>query len=316
MLDWRTSASPEILKLRAWMLAEIRRFFAEREVLEVETPLLDTSSVTDVHIQSFEIGAETNSLQQALFLQTSPEYAMKRMLSADSGAIYQICKAFRREERTQQHNPEFTLLEWYQPGYSMQALMDEVEALIQCLLKTEALPRFSYGQLFQTHLDLDPHGITLVELKSRSAGLLEITGDNLDATDYLQLLLSQKIEPHLPPHCFVYDYPSAQAALAVVENDSEGNAVAKRFELYCGGMELANGYYELTDAAEQRQRFERDQNRRRALGLPEIPVDEMLLAALDSGLPNCAGVALGLDRLLMVLAGKSDIGEVLSFPSS
>ncbi|MBU15988.1 MAG: elongation factor P lysine(34) lysyltransferase [Gammaproteobacteria bacterium] len=316
MLDWRTSASLETLKLRAWMLAEVRQFFAEREVLEVETPLLDTSTVTDVHIQSFEIGAETNSLRQALFLQTSPEYAMKRMLSADSGAIYQICKAFRHEERTQQHNPEFTLLEWYQPGYSMQALMDEVEALIQCLLKTKVLPRFSYGQLFQTHLGLDPHSITLDELRSRSAGLLEVVGNNLDATDYLQLLLSQKIEPQLPPHFFVYDYPSAQAALAVVENDSEGNAVAKRFELYCGGMELANGYFELTDAAEQRQRFERDQNRRRALGSPEIPVDEMLLAALDSGLPNCAGVALGLDRLLMVLAGKSDIGEVLSFPSS
>ena len=316
MVDWRTSASPEILKLRAWMLAEIRRFFAEREVLEVETPLLSTSSVTDVHIQSFEVGAEKNSLNQALFLQTSPEYAMKRMLSADSGAIYQICKAFRREERTRQHNPEFTLLEWYQPGYSMQDLMDEVEALIQCLLKTEVLPRFSYGQLFQSHLDLDPHGITLDELKSYSAGLLEVTGDNLDATDYLQLLMSQEIEASLPPNCFVYDYPSAQAALAVVENDSHGNAVAKRFELYCGGMEIANGYYELTDAVEQRRRFERDQNRRRALGLPEIPVDEMLLDALDSGLPSCAGVALGLDRLLMVLAGKSDIGEVLSFPFS
>lgn len=316
MVDWRTSASPETLKLRAWMLAEVRRFFAEREVLEVETPLLDTSSVTDVHIQSFEVGAEENALNQALFLQTSPEYAMKRMLSADSGPIYQICKAFRREERTRQHSPEFTLLEWYQPGYSMQALMDEVEALIQCLLKTEALPRFAYGQLFQTHLDLNPHDITLDELKSRSAGLLEVTGENLDITDYLQLLMSQEIEPRLPPYCFVYDYPSAQAALAVVENDSEEKAVAKRFELYCGGMELANGYYELTDAAEQRQRFERDQARRRALGLPEIPMDEMLLAALGSGMPSCAGVALGLDRLLMILAGKSDIGEVLSFISA
>lgn len=315
MADWRTSASPEILKLRAWMLAEVRRFFAEREVLEVETPLLDTSAVTDVHIQSFEVGTKNNSLKQALFLQTSPEYAMKRMLSAGSGAIYQICKAFRREERTRQHNPEFTLLEWYQPGYSMEALMDEVEALIQCLLQTEALPRFSYRELFQTHLELDPHDITLDELKSRSAGLLEVTGENLDITDYLQLLMSQKIEPRLPPHCFVYDYPSAQAALAVIEKDTEGNSVAKRFELYCGGMELANGYYELTDAVEQRQRFARDQARRRVLGLPEFPVDEMLLAALDSGLPSCAGVALGLDRLLMVLAGESDIGEVLSFPS-
>ena len=314
MVDWRTSASQENLKLRAWMLAETRRFFAERGILEVETPLLGASSVTDVHLQSFEIGAENNSLSNPLFLQTSPEYAMKRMLSSGSGPIYQICKAFRREESTRQHNPEFTLLEWYRPGFSMEDLMDEVEALVRHILKTDTMPRFSYGELFQDKLGIDPHNISLSELEARSAGMLQVSGENLDATDYLQLLMNQQIEPGLPPYCFVYDYPCDQAALAVIEDNAQGIAVAKRFELYCDGMELANGYFELTDAAEQRRRFEQDLARRRSLSLPEIPVDEQLLAALEAGLPACSGVALGMDRLLMVLAKSKSIADVLSFP--
>lgn len=313
MADREHPALPESLKLRASVLAEVRRFFADRAVMEVETPLLGTSTVTDVHLQSFEVRTHDPS-QLPLFLQTSPEYAMKRLLAAGSGPIYQIAKAFRSGERSRLHNPEFTLIEWYRPGFSLADLMDEVEQFIMRLLCRQKIPRYSYRELFRKHLNLDPHTITLQELQRHSDELIDVRGADLDATDYLQLLMDQKIEPRLPDKCFVYEYPEAQAALSVVAPDADGVPVAQRFELYVDGMELANGYFELADAAEQRARFERDLARRQQLGLPAVPVDEELLAALEAGLPSCAGVALGLDRLLMVLGQNRDISDVISYP--
>ena len=304
---------PEILKLRASVLAEIRRFFAEREVMEVETPLLGTSTVTDVHLQSFEVRPHDLS-EPPLFLQTSPEYAMKRLLAAGSGPIYQIAKAFRSGERSRLHNPEFSLIEWYRPGFSLTDLMDEVEQFITHLLCRQKIPRYTYGELFREHLNLDPHTITLQELRHCSDELIDVCGADLDANDYLQLLMDQKIEPRLPDCCFVIEYPEAQAALSAVAPDADGVPVAQRFELYVDGMELANGYFELTDAVELRSRFEGDLARRQQLGLPAVPVDEELLAALKVGLPSCAGVALGLDRLLMVLGQNRDICDVISYP--
>ena len=313
MADREHPALPESLKLRASVLAEVRCFFADRAVMEVETPLLGTSTVTDVHLQSFEVRTH-DPLQLPLFLQTSPEYAMKRLLAAGSGPIYQIAKAFRSGERSRLHNPEFTLIEWYRPGFSLADLMDEVEQFIMRLLCRQKIPRYSYRELFRKHLNLDPHTITLQELQRHSDELIDVRGADLEATDYLQLLMDQKIEPRLPDNCFVYEYPEAQAALSVVAPDADGVPVAQRFELYVDGMELANGYFELTDAAEQRARFEGDLARRQQLGLPAVPVDEELLAALKVGLPSCAGVALGLDRLLMVLGQNRDICDVISYP--
>ena len=313
MAERKHRSLPESLKLRASVLAEVRRFFAEREVMEVETPLLGTSTVTDVHLQSFEVRTHDPS-QLPLFLQTSPEYAMERLLAAGSRPIYQITKAFRAGERSRLHNPEFTLIEWYRPGFSLADLMGEVEQLIDCLLGRKSIPRYTYGELFRKHLNLDPHTISLKELMERSDELIDVRSADLDATDYLQLLMDQKIESRLPDTCFVYEYPEAQAALSVVAPDAEGAPVAQRFELYVDGMELANGYFELTDAAEQRARFKRELVRRQQLGLPAVPVDEELLAAMDAGLPSCAGVALGLDRLLMALGQYPDICGVISYP--
>lgn len=313
MADWQPGASPEILRLRAEMLAKIRQFFADRNVLEVETPLLARTTATDVYIDSFEVAPPLAGEIENFFLQTSPEYCMKRLLASGSGAIYQICKSFRRGESSRRHNPEFTMLEWYRPDYSMKSLMDEVESLIRQLLNCEAIPRVSYRDLFQQQLQLDPHKIELDELRTIARSRLDIASDPLSRTDYLQLLLAQCIEPLMPPQCFVFDFPVAQAALATIAEDESATPVAKRFELFCGGVELANGYFELTDAVEQRARFEADLEARRMLKLPAYPIDEKLLAAMEQGLPSCAGVALGVDRLVMLAYGVANISEAMSF---
>ncbi|MCG8412619.1 MAG: EF-P lysine aminoacylase GenX [Pseudomonadales bacterium] len=308
--NWQATASPENLQLRAQLLTDLRSFFAARDVMEVETPLLSQHTVTDVHLRSFVVDNDS----QALFLQTSPEYAMKRLLASGCGSIYQLGKAFRQEEQTKQHNPEFTLLEWYRVGFSLEALMDEVEELMQQLLDCNEIPRLSYASLFESHCQFNPHTISAAELEAFARNRLSLGTQELSSTDYLQLLMAQVIEPQLPTECFVYDYPKAQAALAATETLADGIEVAKRFELYCRGMELANGYFELTEAGEQSQRFQNDLDKRRSLGLPSVPRDERLLAALTAGMPSCAGVALGVDRLLMVLCEADTIEEVLSFP--
>lgn len=313
MVDWQSSATLNTLKARASLLQQIRQFFAERAVMEVETPALSLGTVTDVHLASFLVPGVTDSGDSG-YLQTSPEYAMKRLLASGSGPIYQICKAFRREETSRQHNPEFTMLEWYRPGFSLSELMDEVGNLLQQILDCGEIPRYTYRELFQQYLRIDPHNIDPQRLRDVVLSKINVDVASLNDTDCLQLLMSQCIEPGLPAACFVHGYPVAQAALARIEEDEKGVAVAQRFELYCGGMELANGYQELTDAGEQQRRFAKDQARRQELGLPPIAADQRLLAALEHGLPDCSGVALGVDRLLMVKLGLHAIDEVISFP--
>ncbi|MBL4572806.1 MAG: EF-P lysine aminoacylase GenX [Gammaproteobacteria bacterium] len=315
MVDWLPSASLQNLQQRAQVLAKIRRFFSERDVLEVETPLLASSTVPDVYIESISAEVVDGNSSRQNFLQTSPEYFMKRLLASGSGSIYQIAKAFRQEEKSARHNIEFTLLEWYRLSYSLDQLMTELEHLVQEVLDCGPIPRFSYREVFQQHLQIDPHEITREELQQLASTEIDLHGSDLSKTDYLQLLLSNSIEPKLPPFCIIYDYPSEQAALATLATDAKGVVVAKRFELFGQGMELANGYFELSDAAEQRARFEADNAARKGKGLQTHDVDERLIAALESGMPSCSGVAMGVDRLLMLLVEAKTISEVISFDS-
>ena len=311
MTDWKPGAALDLLRDRAQLFAEIRQFFSARDVLEVETPLLSHSTATDVYIQSYAVTDSLKPTAAPGYLQTSPEFAMKRLLAAGSGPIYQLCKAFRSEESTQLHNREFTMLEWYRPGFSLTDLMDEVESLIQGVLHCKAIERISYRDLFTKHLGFDPHQIQYGELRQIARTKIQFNSDDLSATDYLQQLIAQCIESELPEFCFIYNYPVSQAALAATGSDEVGQRVALRFEVFGRGMEIANGYFELTDALEQRNRFKADNNRRRELHLPEYPLDEKLLAALESGLPACAGVALGVDRLMMLRSGARDRKSVV-----
>ncbi len=321
--DWRPTATFDALRLRAGMLASIRAFFAERGVLEVETPYLSTATVTDAHLHS--IPAEVAG--RRLYLQTSPEYAMKRLLAAGSGPVFQLARAFRDGEAGRRHNPEFTLLEWYRPGYDHHRLMDEVEELLAAVLPAgrtgarggEPAERLTYAEAFRRHAGVDPFEGSAEDLaaaaRERSGGSVPDLGSDRDA--WLDLLMATVVETHLGRGrpTFVHDFPAAQAALAKIRDDGEGHPVAERFELFVEGTELANGFHELTDPREQRERFERDLARRRDRGLPEPPVDERFLAALEAGLPECAGVALGIDRLLMVALGTDSIRDVLAFPT-
>ena len=315
MVDWKPSASLKNLQQRAYALAKIRRFFSERDVLEVETPLLASSTVPDVYIESIAAEVVEGNSSRKNFLQTSPEFFMKRLLASGSGSIYQIAKAFRQEEKGARHNIEFTLLEWYRLSYSLGQLMTELEQLVQEVLGCGPISRFSYREIFQQHLQIDPHEISLEELQQLASTEIDLSGGDLSKTDYLQLLLSNSIEPKLPPYCIIYNYPSEQAALATLAADERGVVVAKRFELFGHSMELANGYFELSDAAEQRARFENDNAARKEKGLETHDADEKLIAALESGLPSCSGVAVGVDRLLMLLVEAKNISEVISFDS-
>jgi lysyl-tRNA synthetase class 2 len=315
MVDWKPSASLQNLRQRAYALAKIRRFFSERDVLEVETPLLASSTVPDVYIESIAAQVVKDNSSRKNFLQTSPEFFMKRLLASGSGSIYQIAKAFRQEEKGARHNIEFTLLEWYRLSYSLDQLMAELEELVQEVLSCGPISRLSYREIFRQHLQINPHEISLEELQKLAKSEIDLSGSDLSKTDYLQLLLSNSIEPKLPPYCIIYDYPLEQAALAILATDEHGVVVAKRFELFGHGMELANGYFELSDAAEQRARFEKDNAVRKEKGLQAHDVDEKLIAALESGLPSCSGVAVGVDRLLMLLVEAKNISEVISFDS-
>jgi lysyl-tRNA synthetase class 2 len=261
--------------------------------------------------------------EQPYFLQTSPEFAMKRLLAAGSGPIYQICKAFRNDEQGSFHNPEFTMVEWYRPGFALGELIGEVSDLVQFLAVEFSVEGWgspqqaSYQQVFEDQLGINPHLATIPELAEIAGGRLEFSEASLGRDGWLNLLMSQVVEPALGPGpVFVYDFPASQAALAKVEVVDGGCSVAKRVELYINGIELANGYVELTDAEEQRRRFEADNRKRVELGLAELPIPEFLLQALASGMPEAAGVAMGLDRLLMVLMHKKSIDEVMAFPIS
>ncbi|MBL8260088.1 MAG: EF-P lysine aminoacylase GenX [Candidatus Competibacteraceae bacterium] len=320
---WRPSADWGTLRLRADLLAQIRAFFATRRVLEVETPALSGAAITDPHLASFRTryAGPGPRCGQFLYLHTSPEFPMKRLLAAGSGSIYQIARVFRDGEAGRRHNPEFTLLEWYRVGFDHHRLMDEATELVATLLAGR-LPlaeaeRLSYRELFERQLGLDPHRAAVAELAAcaRAREIPVPPGMPADETDpWLDLLLTHCIEPQLGRGrlTWVHDYPASQAALARLRPGDP--PVGERFELYLGGVELLNGFHELGDAGEQRRRFEAENARRQALGLPSAPLDEALLAALESGLPDCAGAALGFDRLVMLAAGKASIQEVIAFP--
>ncbi len=318
MDDWRPTASPATLRVRANLLAVARRYFADRGVLEVETPLLSAAGVTDVHIESMRVTASGPGL--AGFLSTSPEYAMKRLLAAGSGDIYQICHAFRAGERGRSHNPEFTLIEWYRVGFDSALLMSDVEGLIGAMLAPcrpwQPAVRLSYREAVRRHAGFDPFDDSVDEMRrivaSRGIAAPASIGATRDA--WLDLIMSMIVGPELGRQglCFVHDYPASQAALARLRPGEP--AVAERFEAYLDGMELANGFRELADAVEQRARFVADQAERRNAGRPSPPIDERLLAALSAGLPDCAGVALGLDRVVMLACGLRSIDAVLAFP--
>ncbi|MDU1271857.1 MAG: EF-P lysine aminoacylase GenX [Escherichia coli] len=263
--SWQPSASiPNLLK-RAAIMAEIRRFFADRGVLEVETPCMSQATVTDIHLVPFETRfvGPGHSQGMNLWLMTSPEYHMKRLLVAGCGPVFQLCRSFRNEEMGRYHNPEFTMLEWYRPHYDMYRLMNEVDDLLQQVL--------------------------------------------------LQLLFTFGVEPNIGKEkpTFVYHFPASQASLAQIS--TEDHRVAERFEVYYKGIELANGFHELTDAREQQQRFEQDNRKRAARGLPQHPIDQNLIEALKVGMPDCSGVALGVDRLVMLALGAETLAEVIAF---
>ncbi len=322
--EWEPSASLENIKKRACILSEIRAFFSVREILEVDTPILSAAALSDPYIESFSshyIGPEAPSGCD-YFLHTSPEFPMKRLLAAGSGPIYQMCKVFRQGESGRKHNPEFTMLEWYRPGWDHHQLMGEVEDLLVVLLKpyySLAESEFiTYQQAFTTFVGIDPFYSSIDDLIvcADGLGLSGVLDVESPKDDWLNLILSHAIEPKLGKRrlTFLYDYPPSQAALAKVR---PGNPkVAERFELYLDGVELANGFHELVGGTEQRARFEADNIKRRHDRLSENPLDERFLKALEAGMPPSAGVALGVDRLVMLACGASSISEVISFSFS
>jgi elongation factor P--(R)-beta-lysine ligase len=320
-----------MLEQRAILLARARRFFADGGVLEVDTPMVVNAPVTDVHIHSARVdlgaplaapGAPAGHTEttRPFFLHTSPEYAMKRLLAAGSGDIYQICHVVRGFERGRLHNAEFTLIEWYRLGFTLDDLMSEVDALVRALLGPvatgHASERMTYREAFLQELALDPFTASLSELQeaARRSGFADAATDP-HRDELLDFLMGACVGPRLGSNAltFVHGYPATQAALARL--DPRDPRAALRFELYCEGVELANGFHELASAAEQRARFNHDIAERRRTGLPVVPPDKLLLAALEAGLPECSGVALGFDRTLMLATGAKTIDEVLPFPT-
>lgn len=299
---------------KAKLLNIIRNFFSTKNVIEVETPLLCKTTITAPYLHSFATRYKCFNHEVILYLQTSPEFAMKKLLAAGVGDIYQICKAFRDEEYGKFHNPEFTILEWYRVGFTHHDLMAEINQLLKLILKTKDAEKISYEQIFLDYFNLNPHTATAAELKecAKLKNLPETSGiDENDKDIWLQLLLSHFIEPKLgiDKPVFIYDYPKSQAALAKLRKNNDFY-VAERFELYYKGIELANGFHELIDPNEQRQRFIDDNIQRSKLNLPQIPLDEELLTIL-SNIPDCSGVALGIDRLLMLATNANTIQDVI-----
>lgn len=315
--SWQPSAPVANLLKRARIIAAIRRFFADRGVLEIETPVMSQATGTDVHLVPFQTRYSGPGMAQGttLYMMTSPEYHMKRLLAAGSGPIYQLCHSFRNEESGRYHNPEFTMLEWYRPHYDMYRLINEVNDLLQQILVCESAEIISYQQIFLRHLAVDPLSVECNQLREIAArlhlGNLADVEEDRDAL--LQMLFTFGIEPHIGVEkpIFVYHFPATQASLARIS--LEDSRVAERFEVYFKGIELANGFHELTDSAEQRKRFEKENSKRMSLQLPPHPIDENLLAALAAGMPDSSGVALGIDRLIMLALGAENIGEVMAF---
>ncbi len=318
---WRPTCSIEHLRLRAQLLADIRFFFAARCVLEVETPLLSHAIGTAPHLAFFTTTYHLPPRQQTLFLQTSPEFAMKRLLAAGSGSIYQIAKAFRNGESGRFHNPEFTLLEWYRVGFTLPQLMAEIAELIAMLFsRTHALGAtecFSYQDIFKRHTGLDPLEFCYQDYcaYAQQQHLSEAVAIcQYDHAMWLDFLFSHQVQPHLGPNalCMIHGYPACESSLARL--NAHNPLVTDRVELFINGIELGNGFYELTDAVEQSRRFDAELSERQEKQLPAAVIDQRLLGALDAGLPDCSGIAIGLDRLLMILTGSASIDDVLAFP--
>ena len=320
MTNFKPTCDLRALKARAKLYQQIRQFFEQRDVLEVETPILSQAGVTDVHLASIQAQRHLQGKKLTHYLQTSPEFAMKRLLASGSGAIYQICKVFRDDEHGREHNSEFTMLEWYRPHFSLKDLMFEVTDLLNVVLAErfgDVRPTvLSYKHAFIDRLDLNPLKATLSELKDAAHRV----GINLDLGDdrlaYIDLLFSHMVEPSLgfDTPVFLTDFPPELASLAKTKIDEDGELVAARFELYIEGLELANAYDELIDAAVLRSRFQADNAEREKLGLHVMPIDEYLLTALPN-MSECAGIALGIDRLLMVVMNQMKLEKVITFPA-
>lgn len=320
MTNFKPTCDLQALKARAKLYQQIRQFFEQRDVLEVETPILSQAGVTDVHLASIQAQRHLQGKKLTHYLQTSPEFAMKRLLASGSGAIYQICKVFRDDEHGRKHNSEFTMLEWYRPHFSLKDLMFEVTDLLNVVLAErfgDVRPTvLSYKHAFIDRLDLNPLKATFSELKDAAHRV----GINLDLGDdrlaYIDLLFSHMVEPSLgfDTPVFLTDFPPELASLAKTKIDEDGELVAARFELYIEGLELANAYDELIDAAVLRSRFQADNAEREKLGLHVMPIDEYLLTALPN-MSECAGIALGIDRLLMVVMNQMKLEKVITFPA-
>lgn len=314
-VNWKPSATLEALHARAELNRSIREFFIETNALEVEVPILNRAPVADMNIVPVEVSA--TDVTPKLYLHTSPEYSMKRLLCSGSGDIYSLGKVFRAGEAGGRHNPEFTMLEWYRVGMNHQELMHEVADLLEELfseskIELEGAPIFlTYQQAVIHYAGLDPFAATDKEIAE--LGIVLAGGDlKLNRDGWLDMIMSHKVEKSLPKNqlVFIYNYPESQAALAKINTDEKGQVVAERFEVYLNALELANGYHELTDSQEQRQRFEKE------LAGTSRSIDEKLLEAMEgegAGLPDCAGVAMGIDRILMLQIGAEKISDVLSF---
>ena len=319
--SWRPACELENLRLRAQILTEIRAFFLQRQVLEVETPLLCRTTGTDPQLDFFATTLDSPPNYMQLFLQTSPEFAMKRLLAAGSGSIYQICKAFRNGESGRFHNPEFTILEWYRVGFTLQQLMDEVLALLQRLLALTGIKlsvrQISYQHFFRevTGLDALTFDRSAFRAFTRSNGFAE--ADSLCGDDHvlwLDFLFSHCVQPKMTPDCIflLHDYPAVLSSLARI-NVLDAK-VTERFEVFINGIELGNGFYELADVKEQEARFAKEIALRSHCGMKPVLMDRLFLAALQAGLPDCSGVAIGVDRLLMICSDARSIDAVLAFP--
>lgn len=319
--DWRPAADFRQLRQRARLLADIRLFFAQRDLLEVETPLLCHATGTDPHLDFFATQFHSPPINPTLFLQTSPEFAMKRLLAAGSGSIYQICKAFRNGEAGRFHNPEFTILEWYRVGFDLQQLMDETAELLLSLL-SESMPRLSirqisYQQLFHELTGLEALSFERTSYRDFAYAHQLAEADGLCGDDHalwLDFLFSHCVQAAMPEQVIflVHGYPAIQSSLARL--NLQDPRISERFEVFINGIELGNGFFELNDVAEQTARFEREISHRQQQGLRAVAKDQLFLHALQAGLPDCSGIAIGLDRLLMLACGCESITQVLAFP--
>lgn len=325
--NFKANISKQAIVARNNLYQQIRDFFAKKSVLEVETPLLSSSTITDPYIQSFEVANYNNKL----YLQTSPEFAMKKLLCSNlNSSIFQICKAFRVDEIGRHHNIEFSMLEWYRLDFNLDMLMDEMAELLNLVLTNAGIIKISYQELFLQYLNFDYNLVDLNFLKNKVKELFLNQFDSIILDSYfdnkytkddlLMILLSNYIEPKFKSDnntknkiILIYNYPSTQSALAKIKPDKNNNLIARRFEVYYNGIELANGFEELSDPKEQLSRFEQDLKTRKKLGLSQVNIDYNLIKALEAGLPECSGVALGLDRLLMLCMGYDNIEYVLVF---